>query len=126
MDRKLIIGSRGSKLALWQTEWVKSELERLTPGLEIEIKVLSTKGDRVLDVSLPKLGEQGKGLFTAELEEALFGGAIDLAVHSLKDLPTELPAGLQIGSITEREDVRDALVSGGDGKSVKRIAVRAR
>jgi hydroxymethylbilane synthase len=113
LDRKLIIGSRGSKLALWQTEWVKSELERLTPGLEIEIKVLSTKGDRVLDVSLPKLGEQGKGLFTAELEEALFGGAIDLAVHSLKDLPTELPAGLQIGSITEREDVRDALVSGG-------------
>ncbi|HJQ70004.1 MAG TPA: hydroxymethylbilane synthase [Blastocatellia bacterium] len=113
MDRKLIIGSRGSKLALWQTEWVKSELERLVPGLEIEIKVLTTKGDRVLDVSLPKLGEQGKGLFTAELEEALFGGTIDLAVHSLKDLPTELPSGLQIGSITEREDVRDALVARG-------------
>ncbi|HEX5732678.1 MAG TPA: hydroxymethylbilane synthase [Blastocatellia bacterium] len=121
MDRKLIIGSRGSKLALWQTEWVKSKLERLTPGLEIEIKVLSTKGDRVLDVSLPKLGEQGKGLFTAELEEALFGGAIDLAVHSLKDLPTELPAGLQIGSITEREDVRDALVIGGDARAFNQL-----
>lgn len=112
MERKLIIGSRGSKLALWQTNWVKAELEKLYPGLEIEIKVLTTKGDRVLDVSLPKLGEQGKGLFTAELEEALFSGSIDLAVHSLKDLPTELPAGLQITSVCEREDVRDALVSG--------------
>ncbi len=121
MNRKLIIGSRGSKLALWQTEWVKAELERLVPGLEIEIKVLTTKGDRVLDVSLPKLGEQGKGLFTAELEEALFGGAIDLAVHSLKDLPTELPAGLQIGSITEREDVRDALVSRGGVKAFNEL-----
>ena len=113
MERKLIIGSRGSKLALWQTNWVKRELEKLDPELVIEIEVLTTKGDRVLDVSLPKLGEQGKGLFTAELEEALFGGTIDLAVHSLKDLPTELPAGLQIGSITEREDVRDALVARG-------------
>lgn len=125
MDRKIIIGSRGSKLALWQTEWVKSELERLAPGVEIEVKVLSTKGDRVLDVSLPKLGEQGKGLFTAELEEALFGGAIDLAVHSLKDLPTELPAGLQIGSITEREDVRDALVVGGESRSFSQLPAGA-
>jgi hydroxymethylbilane synthase len=89
--------------------------------LVIEIEVLTTKGDRVLDVSLPKLGEQGKGLFTAELEEALFGGAIDLAVHSLKDLPTELPAGLQIGSITEREDVRDALVARGPVRSFSEL-----
>lgn len=121
MERKMIIGSRGSKLALWQTEWVKRELEKLDSELEIEIKVLTTKGDRVLDVSLPKLGEQGKGLFTAELEEALFSGAIDLAVHSLKDLPTELPVGLQIGSITEREDVRDALVARGPATSFNEL-----
>ena len=121
MDRKLIIGSRGSKLALWQTEWVKAELERLHPGLEIEIKVFTTKGDRVLDVSLPKLGEQGKGLFTAELEDALFSGATHLAVHSLKDLPTELPAGLQIGAICEREDVRDALVARGGARAFNEL-----
>lgn len=75
------------------------------------MKVISTKGDRVLDVSLPKLGEQGKGLFTKELEEAILDGHVDLAVHSLKDLPTELPPGLQIGAFCEREDVRDALVA---------------
>ena len=126
MERRLIIGSRGSKLALWQTNWVKRELENLDPRLTIGIKVLTTKGDRVLDVSLPKLGEQGKGLFTAELEEALFGGEIDLAVHSLKDLPTELPAGLQIGSITEREDVRDALVARGPATSLDELPLGAR
>jgi hydroxymethylbilane synthase len=111
LNRKIIIGTRGSKLALWQTNWVKSELQNLHPALEIEIKVISTKGDRVQDISLPKLGEQGKGLFTKELEDAMTEGAIDLAVHSLKDLPTELPAGLHIGAISKREDVRDALVA---------------
>ncbi len=98
-------------MALWQTNWVKRELERHYPGIEIEAEIISTKGDRVLDVSLPKLGEQGKGLFTKELEEAILEGRIDLAVHSLKDLPTELPAGLHVGAICEREDVRDALVA---------------
>ena len=106
----ITIGSRGSKLALWQTNWVKGELERLHPGLQVNIEIISTKGDRVLDVSLPKLGEQGKGLFTKELEEAIHERRADLAVHSLKDLPTELPAGLHIGAISAREDVRDALV----------------
>ncbi len=108
---KLTIGTRGSKLALWQTHWVKAELQRHYPHLQIEIQIISTKGDRVLDVSLPKLGEQGKGLFTKELEDEMFAGTIDLAVHSLKDLPTELPAGLAIGAICEREDVRDAFVA---------------
>jgi hydroxymethylbilane synthase len=108
---QITIGTRGSKLALWQTNWVKSELERLHPGLKVHIEIISTKGDRVLDVSLPKLGEQGKGLFTKELEEAIHERRVDLAVHSLKDLPTELPAGLHIGAISAREDVRDALVA---------------
>jgi hydroxymethylbilane synthase len=108
---KLTIGSRGSKLALWQANWVMSRLQTLFPELQIEISVISTKGDRVLDVSLPKLGEQGKGLFTRELEDALFERRIDIAVHSLKDLPTEMADGLAIGAICEREDVRDALVA---------------
>jgi hydroxymethylbilane synthase len=108
---KLTIGTRGSMLALWQTNWVKAELERQHAKLQIEVTIISTKGDRVLDVSLPKLGEQGKGLFTKELEDAMFANEIDLAVHSLKDLPTELPAGLCLGAICEREDVRDAFVA---------------
>jgi hydroxymethylbilane synthase len=108
---KLTIGSRGSKLALWQANWVMGRLQSAFPELLIEISVISTKGDRVLDVSLPKLGEQGKGLFTRELEDALFERRIDIAVHSLKDLPTDMPDGLGIGAICEREDVRDALVA---------------
>lgn len=117
MIRKIIIGTRGSKLALWQTNWVKQELEKHAPAIEVEIQIISTKGDRVLDVSLPKLGEQGKGLFTKELEDAIFERRVDIAVHSLKDLPTELPAGLHIGAICEREDVRDALVASNDVQS---------
>jgi hydroxymethylbilane synthase len=111
LSQIITIGTRGSKLALWQTNWVKGELERLNPGLQVNLEIISTKGDRVLDVSLPKLGEQGKGLFTKELEEAIRERRVDLAVHSLKDLPTELPAGLHIGAISTREDVRDALVA---------------
>ena len=117
MNRTVIIGTRGSKLALWQTNWVKAEIEKHHPRISVEIQIISTKGDRVLDVSLPKLGEQGKGLFTKELEDALFDRRVDIAVHSLKDLPTELPEGLHIGAICEREDVRDALVARGDIRS---------
>ena len=116
MIQKLTIGTRGSQLALWQTNWVKTEIEKLRPDIEVEIQVISTKGDRVLDLSLPKLGEQGKGLFTKELEDAIFEARVDLAVHSLKDLPTEIPAGLRIGAICEREDARDALVARRDIK----------
>ena len=111
MTDKLIIGTRGSQLALWQTNWVRSKLEACHPGILVEVKIITTTGDRVQNVSLPKLGEQGKGLFTKELEDAILDNRIDLAVHSLKDLPTDFTAGLHIGAICEREDVRDALVA---------------
>ncbi|MEO8661658.1 MAG: hydroxymethylbilane synthase [Bryobacteraceae bacterium] len=102
----LTIGSRGSQLALWQANWVKSRLEAL--GTECRIEIIKTTGDKIQDVPLAKVGS--KGLFTKEIEEALLAGTIDLAVHSLKDLPTVLPAGLTLAAIPEREDVRDALV----------------
>jgi len=124
--QNLIIGTRGSQLALWQANWVKARLLESQPNIEVQIQVISTKGDRVLDVSLPKLGEQGKGLFTKELEEAIVGHRVDLAVHSLKDLPTELPSGLEIGAICEREDVRDALVAREDVKSFAALPEHAR
>ena len=107
----LTIGTRGSQLALWQTNWVKSKLEACHPNLQVEVQVITTTGDRVANVSLPKLGEQGKGLFTKELEEAILARRVDIAVHSLKDLPTDFTSGLHIGAICEREDVRDALVA---------------
>lgn len=111
MNRRLIIGTRGSKLALWQTEWVRNRLTSHNHNIEIEVRIITTKGDRIQDVSLPKLGEQGKGLFTKELEDAMLAGEIDLAVHSLKDLPTDFTEGLHLGAVCEREDPRDALVA---------------
>jgi len=111
LNRRLVIGTRGSKLALWQTEWVRSRLDALHLGIEIEVRIITTKGDRIQDVSLPKLGEQGKGLFTKELEDAMLAGEIDMAVHSLKDLPTDFTEGLHLGAVCEREDPRDALVA---------------
>jgi len=108
MRDHFIIGSRGSKLALWQAEWVKSQLAELRPGTEIRIHVIKTSGDVMRDVPLAVIG--GKGVFTKELEEALLAEEIDLAVHSLKDLPTTLPDDLSITAITEREDARDALI----------------
>jgi len=124
--QKLTIGTRGSQLALWQTNWVKARLLELQPKIEVQIQVISTKGDRVLDVSLPKLGEQGKGLFTKELEDAIVNHRVDLAVHSLKDLPTELPSGLEVGAICEREDVHDALVARKGVSSFASLADHAR
>ncbi|HKJ43765.1 MAG TPA: hypothetical protein VKA27_16830, partial [Sunxiuqinia sp.] len=106
---KLIIGSRGSRLALWQSETVKSELENAHPHLQVEIKIIKTKGDKILDVSLSKIGD--KGLFTKEIEQALYDREVDIAVHSLKDLPTELPDNLIIGSILKRAEVRDVFIS---------------
>ncbi len=102
------IGSRGSELALWQARWVQTELQRNHPDLAVEVHVIRTRGDRVLDSPLSKIGD--KGLFTREIENALLDGKIDLAVHSLKDLPTELPGGLTIGAICRREDVRDVFI----------------
>src|SRR5437660_1281777 len=102
----LLIGSRGSQLALWQARWVQGRLAAL--GLETRIEIIKTTGDRITSVPLSSVG--GKGLFTKEIEEALLARQVDLAVHSLKDLPTEIPAGLQITAIPEREDPRDAMV----------------
>ena len=107
--KKLIIATRGSKLALWQSEYVKAELEKAHSGLEVELSVMMTKGDKILDVALAKIG--GKGLFTKELEEAMLRGEAHIAVHSLKDVPMEFPEGLKLGVITKREDVRDAMLS---------------
>ena len=102
----LTIGSRGSQLALWQAHWVKGQLESL--GEQVRIEIIHTTGDKITDVALSKVGT--KGLFTKEIEEALLDGRIDLAVHSLKDMPTDLPAGLTLAAIPQREDPRDALV----------------
>jgi hydroxymethylbilane synthase len=107
MTKELVIGSRGSKLALVQAETIKAELERLDPTTAVRIEIVKTSGDVKTD-PLSVIG--GKGVFTKELEDALLAGGIDLAVHSLKDLPTILPDGLVIAAITKREDPRDALV----------------
>lgn len=106
---KLYIGTRGSKLALWQAEWVKAELQKKYPETEIVLIKIKTTGDKMLDVSLSKIG--GKGLFVKEIEEALLQHKIDIAVHSMKDVPTELPEGLHLGAICKREDPRDALIT---------------
>lgn len=106
---KLVIGTRGSKLALWQSEYIKGLVEEIT-GLPVELKIIKTTGDKILDVPLNKVG--GKGLFTKELEVELMAGTVDLCVHSMKDVPTELPEGLYISATPERVDPRDALVSG--------------
>jgi hydroxymethylbilane synthase len=106
--QRLRIGTRGSQLALWQANWVKSELERRHPGLVVELNVIKTTGDKILDVPLAMVG--GKGLFVKEIEEAMLRGEADIAVHSMKDVPTFFPEGLALRCITEREDPRDILV----------------
>lgn len=108
-SRKVTIGTRGSQLALTQANWVASQLRSAHPGLEVELQIIKTKGDKILDVPLAKVG--GKGLFVKEIEDALLDGRADLAVHSMKDVPTELPPNLFIACVPEREDVRDALIS---------------
>ncbi len=105
------LGTRGSALAMWQAHWTKAELERRWPGLHVELAPIKTTGDKILDVPLAKIG--GKGLFTKEIDEALLDGRIDLAVHSMKDVPFQLPAGMDFAAIPEREDPRDALISTG-------------
>jgi hydroxymethylbilane synthase len=102
----LVIGSRGSALALWQARHIAARLQEL--GEETRLEIIKTTGDKIQDVPLAQVG--GKGLFTKEIEEALLAGTIDLAVHSLKDMPTEIPAGLTLAAIPEREEARDALV----------------
>lgn len=107
--RHLILGTRGSKLALWQTQYVASKLKKAVPELEIEIKTIKTTGDKILDVSLSRIGD--KGLFTKEIEKELLNGSIDMAVHSMKDLPSELASGLCLGAVLERENPEDVLLS---------------
>jgi len=114
----LVIGSRGSALALWQSRWVAGELEKL--GHTTRIEIIKTTGDKITDVALSKVGT--KGLFTKELEEALLDRRIDLAVHSLKDMPTDLPRGLVLAATPVREDARDAIV----GKKVADLPRGAR
>jgi len=117
--KPITIGTRGSALALWQANWVKSELEREYPGIVVTLRVIKTKGDKILDVPLAKVG--GKGLFVKEIEDALLAGEIDLAVHSMKDVPTELPEGLQVAINPPREDPRDAFFSN-SGKKLSEMA----
>ncbi len=105
----LTIGTRGSALARWQTDWVIDHLKQAWPGLECSLKLFSTSGDKILDKPLPEIG--GKGLFTEELEQSLRAGEIDLAVHSLKDLPIDDASGLTLGAISPRADARDVLIS---------------
>ena len=106
---RLRIGSRGSTLALAQASWVKRQIEEHLPELQVELRTIRTSGDRFIDAPIKEIG--GKGIFTKEIEEALTGGEIDLAVHSLKDLPTQLPAGLTLLAVPKREDASDVLIS---------------
>jgi hydroxymethylbilane synthase len=109
LKQKIIIGSRGSDLALWQANFVKSALEKKNKNVSVEIKIIKTKGDKILDVALSKIGD--KSLFTKELEIELLNKKIDLAVHSLKDLQTEIPKGLQLSAVTKRHNVHDVIIA---------------
>lgn len=109
MKKTLTIATRKSPLAMWQAEFVKAELEKAHPGLEVVLLPMSTKGDKILDVPLAKIG--GKGLFTKELEDRMMDGDADIAVHSMKDVPMELPEGFALGAILERHAPTDAFVS---------------
>ena len=114
MGRTVKIGTRGSKLALYQANLTKSKLENHFPELDFKLEIIHTKGDKILDVALSKIGD--KGLFTKEIETALLGGRIDIAVHSMKDLPTLFPEGLKLTAVLERGEPREALVSTGNRK----------
>ncbi|MDT3699633.1 MAG: hydroxymethylbilane synthase [Thermincola sp.] len=109
MAREIIVGTRESALAMWQTNWVVDSLKKMNPEYTFQIVSMKTQGDKILDVALAKIGD--KGLFTKELEAAMLNREIDLAVHSMKDLPTVLPEGLTIGAMCERVDPRDVVIS---------------
>ncbi len=119
----LVIGTRGSQLALWQAEWVQGQLKKIAPDLSVVLKRIQTSGDKIQDVPLAKVG--GKGLFVKEIEEALLRKDIDLAVHSMKDLPAVLPNGLTIICVPEREDPRDALLTR-NGKKLDALPLGAK
>ena len=117
------IGTRGSPLALYQANWVKEQLVRADPDLKVTLLKIKTTGDKIQDAPLAKVG--GKGLFVKEIEEALIRKRIDLAVHSIKDVPTEFPEGLHLAAITKREDPRDVLISK-EGRGLKDLPQRAK
>src|SRR5947199_10566298 len=108
---KVRIGTRGSPLARWQAEWVAGRLQALHPGLDVGLVEIKTQGDRDRNSPLAAIG--GAGLFTKEIQRALLDGAVDVAVHSLKDLPTQGPSGLRLAAVPPREDVADALIAPG-------------
>ena len=120
---RLVIATRGSKLALAQAGWVAGRLMQISPGLEVELKIIKTTGDKIQDVALAKVG--GKGLFVKEIEAALQDEKADLAVHSLKDMPAELPAGLMLAAIPKREDPRDVFI-GRNGLKFDDLPAKAR
>jgi len=125
MSKKLLrIGTRASQLALWQANWVKSELEKRYPDMEVTLTKIKTQGDKILDVPLAMVG--GKGLFVKEIEEAMLRDEIDIAVHSMKDVPTIFPEGLALRCITEREDCRDIVILRSGFKSWKDLPQGAR
>jgi hydroxymethylbilane synthase len=117
-DRKVTIGTRGSALALAQSKMIRAMLRRVAPGLRVDLQIIRTTGDRLTEASLKRIA--GKGVFTKEIEVALLAGRVDLAVHSLKDLPTTLPPGLRLGAIPRREDPRDVYV-GRDATPLRRL-----
>jgi len=119
----IIFATRPSALARWQTQWVIQELQKAWPGLECQEKIITTQGDRILDRPLPEIG--GKGLFTQELEAEILSGQVQAAVHSLKDLPTDLSPDLPVGAIPRRAEVRDALISA-QGYTLDRLPEGAR
>ena len=123
MKQKIIIGSRGSDLALWQANFVKHELEKKNKNVLVEIRIIKTKGDKILGVALSKIGD--KSLFTKELEVELINKRIDLAVHSLKDLQTEIPKGLKLAAVTKRHNVHDVLIARKKGTTILKLPENA-
>ncbi len=119
MKEKIVIGSRGSELALWQSNFIKRELEKRNRNLSVEIKIIKTKGDKILDVALSKIGD--KSLFTKELEVQLLNKKIDIAVHSLKDLQTQLPEELKLSAVSKRHPVEDVLIARKKGTTIHTI-----
>ncbi len=119
MKQKIVIGSRGSELALWQANYIKREIEKKNKNVKVEINIIKTKGDKILDVALSKIGD--KSLFTKELEVELLAKRIDLAVHSLKDLQTQIPAGLKLAAVTKRHEVEDVLIARKKGITIQSL-----
>jgi hydroxymethylbilane synthase len=119
LKQKITIGSRGSELALWQANHIKREIEKKNKNVSVEINIIKTKGDKILDVALSKIGD--KSLFTKELESELLARRIDLAVHSLKDLQTQIPAGLKLAAVTKRHDVEDVLIARKKGITIQSL-----